>query len=71
VIAAKDNAEPPFRIYGPGSILAGHRLLEVTAGGQLILPGGTGNGYRLAGLMGATNPKFFELREESLGKSRI
>ena len=32
------------------------RLLEVTAGGELILAGGTGNGYRLAELMGATNP---------------
>jgi hypothetical protein len=56
VIAAKDNAESPLRIYGPGSNLADHRLLEVTAGGELILAGGTGNGYRLAELMGATNP---------------
>jgi len=31
-------------------------VLEVTAGGELILAGGTGNGYRLAELMGATNP---------------
>ncbi len=56
VIAAKDNAESPLRIYGPGSNLADHRLVEVTAGGELILAGGTGNGYRLAELMGATNP---------------
>jgi hypothetical protein len=56
VISAKDNAESPLRIYGPGSNLADHRLLEVTAGGELILAGGTGNGYRLAELMGATNP---------------
>ena len=56
VIAAKDTAESPLRIYGPGSNLADHRLLEVTAGGELILAGGTGNGYRLAELMGATNP---------------
>ncbi|MCX6628383.1 MAG: hypothetical protein NTW28_12225 [Candidatus Solibacter sp.] len=55
VIAAKDNAESPLRIYGPGSNLADHRLLEVTAGGELILAGGTGNGYRFAELMGATN----------------
>ena len=55
-ISAKDNAESPLRIYGPGSNLADHRLLEVTAGGELILAGGTGNGYRLAELMGATNP---------------
>lgn len=56
VISAKDNAESPLRIYGPGSNLADHRLLEVTAGGELILAGGTGNGYRLAELMGASNP---------------
>jgi len=52
VIAAKDNSESPLRIYGPGSNLADHRLLELTAGGELILAGGTGNGYRLAELMG-------------------
>src|ERR1035437_10031850 len=45
VISARDNGESPLRIYGPGSNLADHRLLEVT-----------GNGYRLAELMGATNP---------------
>ena len=32
------------------------RSCEVTAGGELIIAGGTGNGYRLAELMGATNP---------------
>ena len=41
---------------GPGSKLADHTLLEVTAGGELIIAGGTGNGYRFAELMGATNP---------------
>ena len=56
VISAKDNAESPLRVYGPGSNLADHRLLELTAGGELIVAGGTGNGYRLAELMGATNP---------------
>jgi hypothetical protein len=56
VISAKDNTESPLRVYGPGSNLADHKLLEVTAGGELILAGGTGNGYRLAELMGATNP---------------
>ncbi len=56
VIAAKDSAESPLRIYGPGSNLSDHRLLEVTAGGELILAGGTGNGYRFAELMGASNP---------------
>jgi hypothetical protein len=56
VIAAKDTAESPLRIYGPGSNLADHRLLEVTGTGELIIAGGVGNGYRLAELMGATNP---------------
>ena len=56
MISAKDNAESPLRVYGPGSNLADHTLLEVTAGGELIIAGGTGNGYRLAELMGATNP---------------
>jgi hypothetical protein len=56
VVSAKDSAESPLRICGPGSNLADHRLLEVTAGGELIVAGGTGNGYRLAELMGATNP---------------
>jgi hypothetical protein len=56
VISAKDNAESPLRVYGPGSNLADHTLVEVTAGGELIIAGGAGNGYRLAELMGATNP---------------
>jgi hypothetical protein len=56
VISAKDNAESPLRVYGPGSNLADHRLVEVTAGGELIIAGGAGNGYRLAELMAATNP---------------
>ncbi|MBI4903376.1 MAG: carbohydrate binding domain-containing protein [Acidobacteria bacterium] len=56
VISAEDTAESPLRVYGPGSNLADHTLLEVTAGGELIIAGGTGNGYRLAELMSATNP---------------
>jgi hypothetical protein len=56
VIAAKDNSESPLRICGPGSNLADHRLLEVTGTGELIIAGGSGNGYRLAELMGATSP---------------
>ncbi len=56
VISAKDNAESPLRVYGPGSNLADHRLIEVTCTGELIIAGGVGNGYRLAELMGATNP---------------
>jgi hypothetical protein len=56
VISAKDNAESPLRVCGPGSNLADHTLVEVTAGGELVIAGGAGNGYRLAELMGATNP---------------
>ena len=40
----------------PGSNLSGDKLLKVTSGGKLIVAGGTGNGYRLAELMGASNP---------------
>ena len=50
VISAKDNAESPLRVFGPGSNLADHRLFEVTAGGELIIAGGTGNGYMLSQL---------------------
>ncbi len=56
VISAKDNAESPLRVYGPGSNLADHSLLEVTAGGELIIAGGTGIGYRMAELTSASNP---------------
>ena len=56
VITAKDAGESPLRVYGPGSNLGDHTLLEVTASGELILAGGAGNGYRFAELMGATNP---------------
>ncbi len=56
VVSATNNTDSPFKVRGPGSPLADHTLLEVTAGGDLIIAGGTGNGYRLAELMGATNP---------------
>jgi hypothetical protein len=56
VISAPDSTTSPLKIHGPGSNLADHTLLEVTATGELTLAGGTGNGYRLAELMGATNP---------------
>ena len=56
VISAKDNTESPLRVFGPGSSLADHTLIEVTAGGELIIAGGTGNGYRLADLGSASNP---------------
>ncbi|HPU74183.1 MAG TPA: hypothetical protein PLA43_19690 [Bryobacteraceae bacterium] len=56
VIAAPGNTTSPLKIHGPGSSLADSTLLELTANGELILAGGSGNGYRLAELMGATNP---------------
>jgi len=56
LVVAQDSSESPFRVAGPGSNLADHTLLQVTAGGELIIAGSTGNGYRLAELMGASNP---------------
>jgi hypothetical protein len=56
VIAAPDAATSPLKIHGPGSNLADSTLLELTANGELILAGGTGNGYRFAELMSASNP---------------
>ena len=35
---------------------ADHMLLEVTVGGELIIAAGTGNGYRLAEIVGASSP---------------
>ena len=56
VVCATNSTDSPFKVRGPGSNLADHTLLEVTGGGELIIAGSTGNGYRLAELMGATNP---------------
>lgn len=56
VISAVNNSEPPLTIYGPASNLADKTLLQVTSGGELIIAGGSGNGYRLAELMSASNP---------------
>ncbi len=56
VLSAINNMDSPLKVRGPRSNLADHTLLELTAGGELILAGGTGNGYRLAELMSATNP---------------
>jgi len=56
LVAAKDNVETPFRVAGPGSNLADHTLLQVTPAGELLIAGGSGNGYRFAELMGASNP---------------
>ena len=56
VVSAVNGTDSPFKVRGPGSPLADHTLLEVTAGGELIIAGGTGNGYRLAEIVGASNP---------------
>ena len=56
VVSAINSTDSPFKVRGPGSNLADHTLLEVTAGGELIIAGSTGNGYRFAELMGATQP---------------
>ncbi len=56
VIAATDSVTSPLKIHGPGSNLADSTLLELTASGELILAGGSGNGYRFAELMSASNP---------------
>jgi hypothetical protein len=50
VIAASDNTTSPLEVHGPGSNLADSTLLELTANGELILAGGSGNGYRFAEL---------------------
>jgi hypothetical protein len=56
VIAVPDTTTSPLKIHGPGSNLADSTLLELTANGELILAGGTGNGYRFAELGPANNP---------------
>ena len=56
VIAAPDNTTSPLKVHGPGSDLADNTLLELTAGGELILAGGSGNSYPLAELAPASNP---------------
>ena len=56
MISAPDSTTSPLKIHGPGSNLADSTLLELTAGGELILAGASGNGYRLAELMSASNP---------------
>ncbi|HPQ14854.1 MAG TPA: hypothetical protein PLP04_06485, partial [Bryobacteraceae bacterium] len=56
IISAANSTETPLTIYGPGSNLADKTLLQVTSSGELIIAGGSGNGYRLAELMSASNP---------------
>jgi hypothetical protein len=55
-IGAPDSTTSPLKIHGPGSNLADSTLLELTPNGELILAGGSGNGYRFADLGPATNP---------------
>lgn len=56
VIACSEDSTSPLKIHGPGSNLTDSTLLELTANGELILAGGSSNGYRFAELMGASNP---------------
>ena len=56
VVSAVNSTDSPFKVRGPGSPLADHTLLEVTAGGELIVAGGTGNGYRFAEIVGTVSP---------------
>jgi hypothetical protein len=64
-IAAPDSTTSPFKIHGPGSNLADTTLLELAANGELILAGGSGNGYRFAGLGAASNPSGWGRRAAS------
>ncbi len=56
VIGTPDSTTSPLKIHGPGSNLADSTLLELTSTGELILAGGSGNGYRFAELGAASNP---------------
>jgi hypothetical protein len=56
VITATDATTSPLKIHGPGSNLADSTLLELTPNGELILAGGSGNGYRFAEIVPANNP---------------
>jgi len=56
VIAAPDSTTSPLKIHGPGSNLSDGTLLELTANGELILAGGSSNGYRFAEVGAASNP---------------
>ncbi|WP_321471509.1 carbohydrate binding domain-containing protein [uncultured Paludibaculum sp.] len=56
VIAATDGVTSPLKIHGPGSNLGDSTLLELTANGELVVAGGSGNGYRFGELMAATSP---------------
>jgi hypothetical protein len=55
-VAIGASSDAPFTVSGDNSNLADHTLLKVLNNGELIIAGGSGNGYRMAELMGATNP---------------
>ncbi len=46
--------EHPLAIYGPGSNPADQTLFQVASAGEVLIAGGSGDGYRLAELMSAT-----------------
>ncbi len=56
LVVGKDTTEAPFTVRGPASNLADHTLLQVLANGELVIASGSGNGYRLAEIVGASNP---------------
>jgi hypothetical protein len=56
-VAALDSTASPLKVHGPGPSLADNTLLELTANGELIVAGGSGNGYRLAALYGRQQPQ--------------
>jgi len=56
LIAGPDSSTSPLKIHGHGSNLPDSTLLELTANGELILAGGSGNGYHFAELGAANNP---------------
>lgn len=56
VIAAPVSTTSLLKIHGPGSNLAVIPLLELTANGELILAGGSGNGNRFPEIGAANNP---------------
>ena len=55
-VFAADNNDSPFSGPRPRLESRGHTTLEVTAGGELIMAGSSGNSYRFAERMSATNP---------------
>jgi len=73
VIAAPDSTPSPLKIHGPGSNLADSTLIEITANGELILAGGSGNGYRFAEFGAANNPSGWSgvLRVKTPGGSTL